>query len=71
MPPRLDVDWSTGVPGWTLGGRHLRLNEILTLVQTDDERRALIEEHRGACVALALSLAKLFDELREVEEETS
>lgn len=64
----LDRDWNIGVSGWEHEGRHLRLAELLTLVDTDEERQALVEEHRNACVLLALVLEKLKGELDEVTD---
>lgn len=57
---RLDLRFDIGVPGWIdPDGRHHRLAEIAT-----PER---VHQHRRAVQIMALSLAKLLNELNEAE----
>ena len=62
--PTLDTHL-VGLPGWKLGGRHVRLADVLAAEHDPTVRGARTRQHAEAAALLRLAATKLDDELRE------
>lgn len=61
--PTYDLDINVGVPGWQMGGRMVRLVDVVEA--TGDTGH--ITTHRHALALLEIAYRKMADELQEVE----
>ncbi len=62
--PTLDTNL-IGLPGWKLGGRHVRLADVLAAEPNPQVQATRVRQHTEAATLIRLAANKLTDELNE------